>query len=127
MTWTYWPFRVAITLAALMMVLQAVLAGQFLAGTYQALGMHRDNATYAGIMVLVAAACALLIWRPGRGPFWPFPATLALFGLIAVQIMLGFGRVLAVHIPLGLAIIALCGRLALWSWQARPASVAVSA
>jgi len=126
-TWVYWPFRVAITLAALMLVLQAVLAGQFLAGTFGALGMHRDNATYAGIMVLVAAACALLVWRPGRGPLWPFLATLALFGLIAVQIGLGFGRVLAVHVPLGLAIIALCGRLALWSWQAKPAAVAVSA
>src|SRR5258708_3878263 len=107
MKWILVPYRVAMSLAALMLVLQAVLAGQFLAGSFESLRLHRENATYAGLMVLVAALFAVLIWRPGRGPIWPLFATLGLFGLIAAQILLGFARVLAVHIPLGLAIIAL--------------------
>ena len=119
--WTRWPLRVTSSLAALFLFNQAVFAGQFLAGAFPALQSHRDNATYAGIAVLVAAAAAVLIRWPGGGPIWPAPAFLALFGLIAAQIALGFGRVLAVHIPLGVTIILGALLLAAWSWRYRPA------
>jgi hypothetical protein len=42
--------------------------------------------------------------------------------LVAVQIALGFGRVLAIHIPLGVSIIVLASWLVYWAWRAEPKS-----
>jgi hypothetical protein len=112
-----WPFRVTMSVAAVMLADQAVFAGQFLSGTFGALHTHRENATYSGIAVLAAAGAAVLIRWPGRGPLWPALAALGLFGLIALQIVLGFARLLTVHIPLGVAIIGLAAGLTAWSWR----------
>jgi hypothetical protein len=117
-----WPFRVVMSAAAVMLFDQAVFAGQFLAGTFGALHTHRANATYSGIAVLIAAAAGVLIRWPGRGPLWPALAALGLFGLIALQIVIGFARLLALHVPLGVAIIALAAGLAVWSWRPARAS-----
>jgi hypothetical protein len=72
--WAYLPFQITITAAALVLFNQAVFAGQFLAGTFGSLHAHRENATYAGISVLLAAACAVLVRWPGQGPLWPLLA-----------------------------------------------------
>ena len=112
--------RVASSLAALLLFDQAVFAGQFLAGAFPALQTHRDNAAYAGVAVLIAAVAAALLRWPGRGPIWPMPAFLGLFGLIALQIAIGFHRLLAVHIPLGVTIILAGLLLTAWSWRYRP-------
>jgi hypothetical protein len=117
-----WPlvaFRACITLAALLTFNQAVFAGQFLAGTYGSLHTHRENATAAGLTVVASGVSAVLVHRPGRGPWWPAVACLGLFGLIGLQIVLGFGRVLALHVPLGVTIILLTVLLAIWAWRPR--------
>jgi hypothetical protein len=118
--WAYLPFQITITAAALVLFNQAVFAGQFLAGTFGSLHAHRENATYAGISVLLAAVCAVLVRWPGQGPLWPLLACLGLFALIAVEIMLGFARVLALHIPLGVSISTLAVLLVIWAWRSRP-------
>jgi hypothetical protein len=105
------------TVAAVLLANQAVYAGQFLAGTYGALHLHRENATYAGIAVAIAAAAAGLLRWPGGGPLWPALASACLFGLIAAQIAFGFARVITVHIPLGVAIIVLAVLLTVWAWR----------
>lgn len=115
--WVRWPFRALTTLAAVLLFDQAVFAGQFLSGSYPALLTHRENATYAGVAVLLAGLSAILLRWPGKGPWWPLPACFGLFGLVAAQIMLGFGRVLAVHIPLGVTIIGLAVGLTIWAWR----------
>jgi hypothetical protein len=124
----HWPFRLSMSAAALMLFDQAVFAGQFLSGSFTALRTHRENATYAGIAVLIAAICAALLRWPGatrtrRGPVWPLLACLGLFGLIALQIVVGFARTLTLHIPLGVAIILLAAWLAVWSWRYQPPRV----
>jgi hypothetical protein len=106
--------------ATLLLFNQAVFAGQFLGGSYGALRTHRENATVAGIAVLVAAACALLLWRPGHGPLRPLIATLALFGLVALQIAIGFARLVTLHIPLGVAVIGMSVGLTAAAWRYRP-------
>ncbi len=116
----YVPFRLASTVVAVLLFDQAVFAGQFLAGTFGALHTHRENASVAGLATLGAAVAALPIRWPGRGPLWPTLASLGLFGLIALQIALGFARSLAIHIPLGVAIIALGALLAIWAWRPHP-------
>jgi cell wall-associated NlpC family hydrolase len=115
--WVYWPFRVVVSAAGVLLFNQAVFAGQFLAGTFGALHTHRENATVAGIVVLAAALAAVPIRWPGRGPSWPVFACLGLFGLIALQIMLGFARALTLHVPLGVAIILLAVLLVIWAWR----------
>jgi hypothetical protein len=121
--WAYLPFRISVTLAALMLFNQAVFAGQFLAGTFGSLHTHRENATLAGISVLLAAGCAVFVRWPGKGPIWPLLACLGLFGLIVLQIVLGFARMLTVHIPLGVSIIVLAVLLAIWAWRPLPKPV----
>ena len=96
---------------------QAVFAGQFLDGTYASLLVHRENATFAGISVLISAVAAVLLRWPGRGPRWPILACIGIFGLIAVQIILGFARAINLHVPLGVATILLAVLLAIWAWR----------
>lgn len=120
MSWHYWPYRITLTIAAVLLFNQAVFAGQFLGGSYPSLATHRENATYAGIAVLVAALAAIAIRWPGRGPVWPMAATFGLFGLIALQIVLGFLRLLEIHIPLGVSIIVLVVLLLVWAWRRHP-------
>lgn len=115
-----WPFRVSMTVAAVMLALQPVYVGEFLSGSYSALQSHNDNADYAAIAVGVAAVCAVLLRWPGGGPRWPLLASVVLFGLTAVQIVTGHARVLAVHVPLGVAIVAVGVALAVWSWREVP-------
>lgn len=112
-----WPFRVSMTVAAVMLCLQPVYAGEFLSGSYSALQSHNDNADYAAIAVLVAAVCAVVLRWPGGGPRWPLLASVVLFGLTAAQIVTGHARVLAAHVPLGVAIVAVAVALAVWSWR----------
>ena len=117
MGWPLWLFRGTSALAAVMLFDQAVFAGQFLAGGYDALHTHRENATYAGICVLVSAAAAVLVRFPGRGPWWPVVANLGIFGLVALQIVLGFARAVTVHVPLGVATILLAVGTAVLAWR----------
>jgi hypothetical protein len=118
--WTHLPFRIVITAATVLLFDQAVFAGQFLAGTFGSLHTHRENATVAGLTVLGAALAAVPVRWPGKGPIWPVFACLGLFGLIALQIALGFARVLAVHVPLGVSIILLTTLLAVRAWRLYP-------
>jgi len=117
--WPRWVFRVTSTVSAILLFDQAVFAGQFLAGTYDALHTHRENATYAGLSVLVSTIAAVLVRWPGRGPWWPILGCLGIFGLVALQIMLGFARNITLHVPLGVATIALAAALAVWAWRRR--------
>jgi hypothetical protein len=115
--WPCWLFRITSTVAVIMLFDQAVFAGQFLSGSYDSLHVHRENATFAGISVLISAVAAVLQRWPGRGPWWPILACLGLFGLIGLQIVLGFSRAISLHIPLGVAIILLATALAVWAWR----------
>ena len=60
---------------------------------------------------------ALLRWRPGGGPGWPALACAVLFGAEAGQIAMGYARVLALHIPLGVAITACTFLMLVWAWR----------
>lgn len=117
--WPRWVLRITSLVAAIMLFDQAIFAGQFLSGVYPMLAVHRENATFAGISVLVAAAGAALYRWPGRGPWWPIAAYLGLFGLIALQILLGFQQSLAIHIPLGVTIILTGVVMAVLMWRRR--------
>ncbi|MFF3513273.1 hypothetical protein [Streptomyces sp. NPDC002573] len=119
--WTLAVFRAVVTCEAALALGQAVLAGSFLSGHYGALDLHALNATATGLTALAQIVAALLLWRPGGGPSWPLLAGIALFGAEAGQIAMGYTRVLAVHVPLGVAIIACTFLMFGWAWRAAAA------
>jgi hypothetical protein len=119
--WPAWLFRIVVTAEAVLAFNQAVFAGRFINGDYGAVATHSTGAAVTGLVLLVEAVAAVLLWRPGRGPGWPIPAALGLFLLVGVQIALGFTRALAVHVPLGVTIIVLDTLMLVWAWRYRPA------
>jgi hypothetical protein len=49
--------------------------------------------------------------RPGRGPGWPAIASVGLLVAVVLQNVMGQAGLLAVHVPLGVAIVGLVGTL----------------
>jgi hypothetical protein len=101
------PLRAIVLLHAALVLTQAALAGQFLSGHGAWLRVHETNAGVIQLVGLVQLVVAVLVWRPGRGPGWPALASLALLVAEEFQIGFGYARVLALHVPLGVAIFGL--------------------
>ena len=99
---------------------QSVLAGAFLDGHVVMLRLHRLNAVW-GVVGLgyVQVVLTLLYWRRGGGARWPALVSLGLAVAESVEVMLGLGRVIGIHIPLGVAIITANVLLAVWVWGGR--------
>jgi hypothetical protein len=118
-----WPIVVVRVLAVtvlLQTLVQAALAGGFITGDVDLLGLHSVNGI---LLVLTAAAllpAAVLLVRPGRGPWWPIVFSVLLWQLVATQVGFGFGRQVGLHIPLGVAITALIAAFTWWSCAYRP-------
>ncbi|HVM65250.1 MAG TPA: hypothetical protein VMU14_10340 [Acidimicrobiales bacterium] len=108
------------TLATVFLFGQALLAGQFLSGAYRALDLHRANAFLAEVMVVISAVGAFVDARARGGPRWPPLVCTGLVVAVGVQIRLGLNRELAVHIPLGVAIIATAALLLQEAWRTSP-------
>lgn len=115
--WTRWLFRVVVTAEAALALAQAMLAGGFLSGHFDLLSMHRENATVTGVTAIVLTVCGILVWKPGGGPWWPAVVSACLFVVEAGQIVLGFSRALAIHVPLGSAILVAVVLLTMWAWR----------
>lgn len=103
--WTVLLFRAAAILQALLVFLQAVLAGRFLSGGYGSLNMHSANAMLTATVGLLTIVAAVLVWRPGGGPARPIIPAVAMVVFETLQIGFGFARLLAVHVPLGAALL----------------------
>lgn len=97
---------------------QAVLAGQFLSGSYPALNWHGTGGTVSDTIVLVAVVVAALLRWHGKGQVWPFWASLGLLAANQVQNAAGAGRLINLHIPLGVAMLGIAVGVALIASQA---------
>ncbi len=116
--WVRWSLRGIMTLVAMDAYTQAVLAGRFLSGDVGMLLGHRYNGTDGLVPLSVALIVVTVIaWRTGQVSGHLVALSVVLTGLIVVQIVMGFSRVLGVHIPLGVGIIALATVLAVWAWR----------
>jgi len=118
--WAFWPMRVVALIETVLIFDQAIYAGRFLSGDFPSLHVHRENATYTGLVLLVELVTAIVLRWPGRGPIWPIFFTLGMFGLIALQIIAGFARLLAIHVPLGVALIVATVLMLVWVWRPKP-------
>lgn len=99
-----------------MLAAQPVLAGRFLDGDYPSLSAHGSNGlALMGVAWLVVLA-AVLAWRPGRLPGWPALVSLGAAMLLPIQLGMGYQRVLAVHLVMGVALVAAGVVVAIWAW-----------
>lgn len=119
-----WIFaRIVWSLAALSLFLQSVTAGEFIADKHDHLAftLHMLNAFLATILVLAALIAVVLIRATGRGPAWPIAGSAVVLALVLAEIAVGFARVVPLHIPLAVAIIAVAVGMAVWTWLPHPA------
>ncbi|MGQ0831610.1 MAG: hypothetical protein ACT4OV_08020 [Microthrixaceae bacterium] len=98
------PFRAAAAALAVLVLVQAVLAGQFLTGE-GGRGTHRLIGEALGLVALVVAAAGYRLRAADRDRWW---LGLALLVMVVAQTGLGFaGRdstaAAALHVPLGVA------------------------
>jgi hypothetical protein len=109
--------RVVAVLHTLAMLVQPVLAGRYLSGDVHAIDLHRINAAVVTAFDLLQLICAIVYTWAGRGRSWPIYASLATAVAVEVQVGVGFERVLAVHIPLGMSIIATQLLVTVWLFR----------
>jgi hypothetical protein len=118
-----WTLRFLLTGHLVAVLAQPVLAGRYLTGDVDAITVHGLLGSLLSLvaMALVAGALAYVLF--GRGRLWVLPVTVLLFLAEGFQIGMGYSRELAVHVPLGVAIVVVAVLLAAWVWTpaaARP-------
>ncbi|MEF3404475.1 hypothetical protein [Agromyces sp. CCNWLW203] len=124
-----WPMRflrISLTVTALLMFGQAVLAGLFMGGQSSAFGWHREMATVAGIALMVSIVAAILARRLGQSPLWPIWATTGLLALMSLLAFAGFRSLTSLHVPLAVITILLAAALAAWALRYQPAEAATT-
>ena len=107
-------FRLLATVHAVLCLLQPVSIGQYLDGRY---GLLRVHQVAAGLLVLTALALGVVavgyVLTGGRSGAL---ACGLLFFLEGLQTGLGYSRSLGLHVPLGVAVVALALVIAVLVW-----------
>ncbi|MEV5507694.1 hypothetical protein [Streptomyces orinoci] len=117
-----WPVRLLRATAVLVLLdtlLQAALAGLFVTGDLDLLAWHAANAGVLSALTVVQTVVAVVVWRLLRAPGGPAAASAVLACLVSVQQGLGEARVLAAHMPLGMAIFGCATALTYWAFTYR--------
>lgn len=116
-TWPWVLLRVTASLALAGMIGQATLAGGFLSGFYPALAGHANLGTATSVVLLLQTGASVAVWKRGGGPSWPLRASIAQV-LVALALWpLGESRILALHLPVAVALGIGVAFLAAWSWR----------
>jgi hypothetical protein len=111
-----WILRWTATLYALAALLQPVSIGSYLSGRIVWLTVHGGVAVVVALFgALVGLASVAYVVCGGRR--WVLVGIAAFF-VVAAQIILGYTRILAVHVPLGVAIVTTAVLFAVWTWTA---------
>jgi len=109
--------KAAAILHLLALMAQPIFIGQYFSGLPDALGLHGMGAEALVWLGLVQALLGLLCWfRAGLRT----PLMLALAAIWlgdGLQIHLGYVRQVAVHVPLGAALLAVSLAVTLWLWR----------
>jgi hypothetical protein len=117
-----WLLRIVTTAHLVLVLAQPVLAGLFLTGDVDAITVHGTiGSALAAVELVLIAATVLYVLRRGR--LWVLPVVVLLFLVVGLQIGMGYARVLAVHVPLGVVIVTAAVLLVIWVWSpsaARP-------
>jgi hypothetical protein len=106
--------------------LQPVLAGVYLNGSSTANRIHEPLGNAVALLCLTQLLVATIWWRTG-GRLTAVLATAGILAAESVQIGMGYSRQLALHVPLGIAIVAATVALTLWMFGRAPRSTEVVA
>lgn len=115
MSITVWFLRLVLLLQGLLAAFQPVLAGSFMSGNYDALTVHAGNGG-SMIMVTFLALGVTVIHAIAGSRLWPVGVHLSLLIAVTMQVAVGHSRNLALHIPLGVTLVAVMVWLAIWAW-----------
>lgn len=116
-TWIIWSLRVTATLHLITVLGQAIIAGRFVTGEVDLLSLHNLNASLVAGLVFFQLVAAILLWRPGRGAAWPLWVSALQLVLVGAQMALGELRLVALHIPLAMVILAMAATMTAWTWR----------
>src|SRR5690625_7730575 len=94
-----WVLRVAVTLAAITYLFQAVSAGQFLDGDYAFLRLHQLGTTTADILMFIALVSAAGLRWVARRPVAPFLLALGAMVVSPARADAGAGRAGRAPVP----------------------------
>lgn len=114
---TLWLLRTVTTLFLLAVLAQPVLAGLYLSGEWDALGLHSGNAVLVESLVFFVLLAALAYWLAGRGRGRVPLAAALLWFATAMQAGFGYGRQLGLHIPFGVALVTASVLFTIWVWR----------
>ena len=104
-----------------LLTLQPVLAGQYFGGRLEAMAAHGTLGETVAWLAILQAIVALLSWRCKALSLWGACAFLTIFVLDGLQVHAGHAKLLALHVPLGTALLAVSFALTLWLWRQSPA------
>lgn len=103
--WVNPALRVVAAVQAVLVVLQASLAGLSLTGSREALVWHeRIGTEYVTLLGMIVLVLAVLNWRPARVAVWPSLVALVAMLALFLQMETGYSRTLGVHLPSGVLI-----------------------
>lgn len=114
---TLWLLRGTTALLLVAVLAQPVLAGMYLAGQWDALGVHSGNAVLVELLGYTLALVGLVFWLGGRGRGRYALAAVVLWFAISAQAGFGYARLLALHIPLGVTVVTGAVLFTLWVFR----------
>lgn len=113
------PFRAWAVLHGVLVLVQVGAAGALLDAVDTALAWHGGVGGSLILVAMVQTVLAVPAAWPGGLPAWPGAVSAALVVADVAQVAIGHGGYLAVHVPLGIAIVA--AQLAVTVRALRPA------
>lgn len=110
-----WALRITAVLHLVILALQPLLAGMYLDGDADAIGVHGINAHIVQALCFAQFVAAICYAWPGGGRIWPLVFSFALWWAEGLQLGMGYARVLIVHILLGVSIVATQSLFTVWT------------
>jgi len=111
--------RIIAVVHLLVFFLQPVLAGIYLSGDFDAIGLHELNGQIVTGMVAAQLIAAIVYATGGGGRLWPIWFSLVLALLEETQKGLGYERVVAFHVPLGILLLITQFSFTYWTFTSR--------
>ena len=114
-TATLWVFRLLTIPQAIGFALQPISIGSFLQGSWTAFDLHSVTGGVLVLPSMLTGAVGLLLALLARR-VWLALGSIALGVLTTAQVGIGHAGLVSVHVPLGVALVALAVWLCAWSW-----------
>lgn len=119
---TLHTLRVLAVVHTLSAITQPLLAGIYLGGDADAIEVHRFNGDLVAAIGLIQLIAAIVfVWR-GRGRSWALYAALGIMLAEQIQSLLGYSGLVAIHVPLGVSVIAMQILFTVWLFRSSAAA-----